>query len=60
MPEQAHVFFLVVIVSDVMMMTLISVPDGGHDSLEDSRACMELMLWKVKQDLKKAARRTST
>ncbi len=31
--------------------------DGGHDSLEDARACMELMLWKVKGDLKKTTRR---
>ena len=34
--------------------------DGGHDSLEDSRACMELMLWKVKQDLKKVSRTSGT
>ncbi|KAG1706978.1 RNA exonuclease 1 [Nymphon striatum] len=25
----------------------------GHDSNEDARACMELMLWKIKEDLKK-------
>jgi len=24
----------------------------GHDSLEDALACMELMLWKVKEDYK--------
>jgi RNA exonuclease 1 len=24
----------------------------GHDSMEDAISCMELMLWKVKQDLK--------
>ncbi|XP_064476816.1 RNA exonuclease 1 homolog [Ornithodoros turicata] len=28
----------------------------GHDSQEDAVACMELMLWKVKEDLKKEAR----
>jgi RNA exonuclease 1 len=26
--------------------------DGGHDSKEDSSACMELMIWKIKSDLK--------
>ncbi|KAH9360822.1 hypothetical protein HPB48_009384 [Haemaphysalis longicornis] len=28
------------------------VPDGplGHDSVEDAKACMELMLWKAAQD----------
>ncbi|XP_023659529.2 RNA exonuclease 1 homolog isoform X2 [Paramormyrops kingsleyae] len=25
---------------------------GGHDSVEDATACMELMLWKVKEDSK--------
>lgn len=25
---------------------------GGHDSAEDAIACMELMMWKIKQDLK--------
>jgi hypothetical protein len=24
----------------------------GHDSMEDAISCMELILWKVKQDLK--------
>ena len=33
--------------------------DGGHDSLEDARACMELMLWKAKIDLQKTTRRVS-
>ncbi|XP_075739853.1 uncharacterized protein LOC119186219 [Rhipicephalus microplus] len=28
----------------------------GHDSQEDAAACMELMLWKVRDDLKKGAR----
>ncbi|CAI8052425.1 RNA exonuclease 1 homolog [Geodia barretti] len=31
--------------------------DGGHDSLEDARACMELMLWKTRGDLQKTTRR---
>jgi len=26
----------------------------GHDSYEDARACVELMLWKVRKDLEKA------
>uniref|UniRef100_A0A672LTV7 RNA exonuclease 1 homolog n=1 Tax=Sinocyclocheilus grahami TaxID=75366 RepID=A0A672LTV7_SINGR len=25
---------------------------GGHDSSEDARACMELMIWKIKEDAK--------
>lgn len=24
----------------------------GHDSSEDARACMELMVWKIKEDAK--------
>lgn len=31
--------------------------DGGHDSREDAVACMELMIWKIKSDLKKTKRR---
>ncbi len=27
----------------------------GHDSIEDAISCMELMLWKVKQDLKNSS-----
>lgn len=27
----------------------------GHDSMEDAMSCMELMLWKVKEDLKNSA-----
>jgi len=27
----------------------------GHDSLEDAISCMELILWKVKQDLKNSS-----
>eukprot|EP00794_Sanderia_malayensis_P007732 gene7732-8572_t len=29
---------------------------GGHDSYEDSASCMELMKWKIREDLKKQAR----
>jgi len=25
---------------------------GGHDSAEDAKACMELMIWKIREDLK--------
>lgn len=27
----------------------------GHDSIEDAISCMELMLWKVKQDLRSSS-----
>ncbi|KAI0207538.1 hypothetical protein LSAT2_007806 [Lamellibrachia satsuma] len=30
---------------------------GGHDSSEDAIACMELMLWQLKEDARKKARR---
>lgn len=29
----------------------------GHDSKEDASACMELMMWKLREDAKKAARK---
>ena len=32
----------------------------GHDSHEDARACLELMRWKVKEDMKRTARRKSS
>ena len=32
-------------------------PVGGHDSKEDAASCIELMMWKLKEDAKKAARR---
>ena len=38
-------------------MCLLFIADGGHDSQEDAGACMELMLWKVKADMLKSARR---
>ncbi|XP_072172640.1 uncharacterized protein [Diadema setosum] len=31
---------------------LIQDDVGGHDSLEDAKSCMELMIWKVKEDAK--------
>ena len=31
--------------------------DGGHDSQEDAKACMELMIMKVKGDLQSESRR---
>lgn len=34
----------------VCMALFLSLPVGGHDSAEDAAACMELMLWKVKED----------
>lgn len=33
----------------------LSVSAEGHDSMEDSISCMELMLWKVAQDLKSSS-----
>lgn len=36
----------------------VNVAVGGHDSQEDAAACMELMLWKVKDDAKKSGRRS--
>lgn len=30
--------------------------DSGHDSVEDARTCLELMLWKICSDRKQAAR----
>nr|CAG4646056.1 EOG090X01LQ [Macrothrix elegans] len=35
-----------------ILQKIIQNDVGGHDSAEDAIACMELMLWKVKQDLK--------
>ena len=35
----------------------MATTEGGHDSNEDAMACMELMIWKIKQDAKKALRR---
>lgn len=32
--------------------------DGGHDSYEDAASCMQLMKWKVVEDLKKETRKT--
>ena len=34
--------------------------DGGHDSQEDAKACMELMIMKVKADLQADSRRKAT
>ena len=33
----------------------LSVSAEGHDSVEDSISCMELMLWKIAQDLKSSS-----
>lgn len=43
----------------VFFLIIVSHVDGGHDSTEDSIACMELMIWKVKQDLQRGTRRES-
>lgn len=34
------------------MNKIIHVLVGGHDSKEDAVACMELILWKVKEEAK--------
>ncbi|XP_065069883.1 RNA exonuclease 1 homolog isoform X2 [Rhopilema esculentum] len=41
------------------LQKIIQDSDGGHDSYEDAGACMELMKWKIMEDLKKQARTTS-
>ena len=33
-----------------------NVTVGGHDSSEDAIACMELMIWRLKEDARKEAR----
>ncbi|GLH10962.1 RNA exonuclease 1-like protein [Gryllus bimaculatus] len=35
-----------------LLQKIIQENDGGHDSAEDARAAMEIMLFKVKEDLK--------
>ena len=30
---------------------LFQISNWGHDSYEDARACVELMLWKTRKDL---------
>lgn len=36
----------------VTAILLLLSPVEGHDSSEDARACMELMVWKIKEDAK--------
>nr|CAG4649957.1 EOG090X01LQ [Sida crystallina] len=35
-----------------LLQKIIQNDVGGHDSAEDAIACLDLMLWKIKQDLK--------
>ena len=42
---------------DRIFAVCISV--DGHDSHEDAKACLELMRWKVKEDVKRTARHKS-
>ena len=35
----------------------ITFTEDGHDSLEDAVSCVELMLWRVKEDMKIKERR---
>lgn len=37
---------------DVTAVLVFLSPVEGHDSSEDARACMELMVWKIKEDAK--------
>lgn len=45
--------------SSLIYISPVPSEDGGHDSMEDARSCMELMLWKVKGDVQKTTRRVS-
>jgi CRISPR/Cas system CMR subunit Cmr6 (Cas7 group RAMP superfamily) len=38
----------------------IQAENSGHDSYEDARACVELMLWKVRQDYNTTSSSSST
>ncbi|XP_059167068.1 RNA exonuclease 1 homolog [Physella acuta] len=40
-----------------LLQKIIQADDGGHDSKEDAVACMQLMLYKVKEDAKRDIRR---
>jgi len=40
------------------LQKIIQENETGHDSYEDAAACMQLMKWKVVEDLKKEARKT--
>ena len=33
-----------------LLQKIIQEDVGGHDSREDAAACMELMIWKLRQD----------
>ena len=36
----------------ILLISLsLQVSNWGHDSYEDARACVELMLWKTRKDL---------
>ena len=37
---------------EVTAVLVFLSPVEGHDSSEDARACMELMVWKIKEDAK--------
>lgn len=44
------------LVAENLMKIIQDDGDTGHDSAADARACMELMKWKVAQDIKKEMR----
>lgn len=36
----------------ILMSCSSLIPVDGHDSSEDATACMELMMWRIKEDAK--------
>lgn len=37
----------------IMSVCIYLFTESGHDSFEDAAACMELVQWKVKEDLRR-------
>lgn len=46
------VFFSLAFVVNTKLLCMCTFPVEGHDSSEDASACMELMVWKIKEDAK--------
>ena len=49
--EMAHIFY------QIILSTPLFVSVGGHDSQEDANSAMELMIWKLKDDIKNEKRK---
>lgn len=47
-----HIIINILIIISGLYMCFLSPTVEGHDSSEDARACMELMIWKIKEDAK--------